>query len=91
MCDLKANTLIVEGSIKVSCAAECQAMCQQDDCCEVSNGDFQLDELIFVFKKMNELFTFVASSSLTTRQPKVVACETLFQKHDLFHLGISVA
>ena len=51
MCDLKANTLIVEGSIKVSCAAECQAKCQQDDCCEVSNGDFQLDELIFVLKK----------------------------------------
>ena len=41
-CELKANTLIVEGSVKVSCATECQAKCQQDDCCQVLENTVEI-------------------------------------------------
>ena len=39
-CDIKVNTLTVEGSVQASCATECQAMCQKDDCCRVNTVDF---------------------------------------------------
>ena len=35
VCGFKHNTLIVEGSIEVKCADDCQAKCQADACCEV--------------------------------------------------------
>ena len=35
ICKLKASTLTVEDSVEASCATECQALCQKNDCCMV--------------------------------------------------------